>query len=74
MRKIWIDTDTGSDDAVALMIAALSEDVEIVGVSAVCGNVTLPLAVKNALMTLEICRCNAPVYPGAAPTVFYIRT
>ncbi len=70
MRKIWIDTDTGSDDAVALMIAALSEDVEIVGVSAVCGNVTLPLAVKNALMTLEICRCNAPVYPGADRPLF----
>ena len=70
MRKIWIDTDTGSDDAVALMMAVLSEEIEVLGISCVCGNVPLPLAVKNALMTLEVCGRSIPVYPGASHPLF----
>lgn len=65
MRKFIIDTDTGSDDAVALMMAVLSPEVEVLGVTTVCGNVPLDKATQNALMTLEVCsREDIEVYPG----------
>ena len=65
-RKIIIDTDTGGDDASAIILAALDPDVEIVGVTVLAGNVELDQATKNALMALEIAGCNAPVYKGAS--------
>lgn len=65
-RKIIIDTDTAGDDAVAMIIAAKTENVEILGVTVSVGNVELKQAVRNALMTLEIAHCDAPVYKGAS--------
>ena len=67
-RKIIIDTDTAGDDAVAMVIAAKTENVEILGVTVSAGNVELEQAVNNALMTLEIAGCDAPVYKGASAT------
>ena len=67
-RKIIIDTDTGGDDAVALIIAAKDKNVDIMGVTVSEGNVSLDQAVKNALMTLEAAGCDAPVYAGADAT------
>lgn len=64
MRKFIIDTDTGSDDAVALMMAVLSPEVEVMGVTTVCGNVPMDQGTQNALMTLEVCGRDIPVYPG----------
>ncbi|MFM7081227.1 MAG: nucleoside hydrolase, partial [Actinomycetota bacterium] len=49
-RRIWIDTDTASDDVVALIIALNHPDVEVVGMSIVAGNVPLDMAVQNALI------------------------
>lgn len=66
MRKFIIDTDTASDDAAALMIAAFTPDIDILGVTVVAGNVNVRQAADNALMTLEACGCDAPVYMGAA--------
>ena len=65
-RKIIIDTDTAGDDAVAMIMAAKTENVEILGVTVSAGNVDLEQAVNNALMTLEIVGCDAPVYKGAS--------
>lgn len=65
MRKWIIDTDTASDDSCAIMLAALSPDIEILGVTAVAGNVCVEQAADNALMTLEVCGCDAPVFLGA---------
>ena len=65
-RKIIIDTDTAGDDAVAMIIAAKTENVEILGVTVSEGNVGIEQAVKNALMTLEVAGCDAPVYRGAS--------
>ncbi len=66
MRKIIIDTDTGSDDAVGIMLAVLSGEIEVLGLTTVAGNCTLDYATKNALMTLEVCgRSDIPVYMGA---------
>ena len=60
-RKIIIDTDTAGDDAVAMIIAAKTENVDILGVTVSAGNVELEQAVNNALMTLEIAGCDATV-------------
>lgn len=65
MRKFIIDTDTGSDDAAALMLAILSEKADIVGITTLGGNIALEKATANALMTVETCGADIPVYPGA---------
>lgn len=64
-HKVIIDTDTGSDDAAALVLAASSEQVDILGITVLYGNVPLDKAAENALMTLEVCDVEAPVYIGA---------
>ena len=46
MRKMIIDTDCGSDDAVALMMALKSRDISVEAITAVGGNVPLDFAVK----------------------------
>ncbi|WP_375090345.1 nucleoside hydrolase [Peribacillus sp. RS7] len=67
MRKLIIDTDTGSDDAVALMMALKSTEVEVLAITTVCGNVPLELATKNALMTVEVTNSQQPpIHAGAA--------
>ena len=54
-RKIIIDTDPGQDDAVAILLALASpKDVEVLGVTAVAGNVPLPLTEKNARIVCEL--------------------
>ncbi len=71
MRKIIIDTDTGSDDAAAIIMAAYSRDIQILGVTTVAGNVPLEQAAQNAMATLEVCgRSDVPVYLGASRPLF----
>lgn len=65
-RAMLIDTDTASDDAVALIMAARWPDVEIKAVTVVAGNVPVDQGVRNALYTLELCGSEAPVYRGSA--------
>ncbi|WP_010492950.1 nucleoside hydrolase [Paenibacillus elgii] len=67
MRKLIIDTDTGSDDAVAIIMALKSADVKVEAITTVCGNVPLELTTKNALMTIEVANGQKPpLYVGAA--------
>src|SRR3954467_12217532 len=47
--RIILDVDTGTDDAVALMVAALSPDLELVGATVVNGNTVLDSCVENTL-------------------------
>jgi purine nucleosidase len=65
-RTFWIDTDTASDDAVALIMAFMNPNIEVAGLSIVAGNVPLDMGVQNALYTAELCAASAPVYVGAA--------
>ena len=51
--KIILDVDTGTDDAVALMTAALSPDIELVGATVVNGNTVLDSCVENTLRVFE---------------------
>ena len=76
MRPFFIDTDTASDDAVALIVALRHPDIDVVGISVVAGNVPLPQAVQNALYTRELCaRTDVPVFAGeAAPLVIPLHT
>ena len=64
-RKIVIDTDPGQDDAVALLLAMASPELEIVGVTVVAGNVPLALTEVNARKICELAgRPDMPVYAG----------
>ena len=66
MRRFLIDTDTASDDAVALVMALRHADVNVEAITVVSGNVGLDQAVQNALYTVELCGADVPVYAGAA--------
>lgn len=75
MRRFIIDTDTASDDAVALVIALRHPDVQVEAITVVAGNVPLEQAVQNALYTVEQCGMNVRVYPGrAAPLLRPLQT
>ncbi|TMV06511.1 nucleoside hydrolase [Ruegeria sediminis] len=65
-RKIIIDTDPGQDDAVAILLALASpEEIEVLGITAVAGNVPLALTAKNARIVCELAgRTDVPVYAG----------
>lgn len=64
-RLFLIDTDTASDDAVALIMALRSPDVHVVAITAVAGNVDVEQGARNALYTAELCGSDVPVYIGA---------
>ncbi|WP_170449773.1 nucleoside hydrolase [Ruegeria arenilitoris] len=65
-RKIIIDTDPGQDDAVAILLALASPDeIEVLGITAVAGNVPLELTAKNARIVCELAgRTDIPVFAG----------
>lgn len=66
-RRIIIDTDPGQDDAVAILLALASpEELEVVAITAVAGNVPLSLTCRNALAMVELAgRTDVPVHAGA---------
>lgn len=53
-RSIVIDTDTASDDAIALLLAVREPSIDVRAVTVVAGNVPLELAVRNAIVTLDL--------------------
>jgi purine nucleosidase len=64
-RSLVIDTDTASDDAIALVLAVRDPSVDVRAVTVVAGNVPLDLAVRNALVTLDLCGgADIPVHAG----------
>lgn len=64
-RKIIIDTDPGQDDAVAILLALASPEIEVLGITCVAGNVPLPLTHKNARIICELAgRPDVPVFAG----------
>jgi purine nucleosidase len=66
MRRFWIDTDTASDDAVAILMALRWPGVQVDGISIVAGNVPVDLGSRNARYTVELCGAATPVYEGLA--------
>src|SRR5580700_750102 len=61
-----IDTDTASDDAVALIMALRTPAADVRAITVVSGNVGLEQATRNALYTAELCASSVPVYSGAS--------
>lgn len=65
-RKIIIDTDPGQDDAVAILLALASpEEIDVLGITCVAGNVPLSLTAKNARIICELAgKTTVPVFAG----------
>ena len=64
-QAMLIDTDTASDDAVALIMALRSESVRVIAITTVAGTVPVQQATRNALYTAELCGADTPVFQGA---------
>lgn len=65
-RRIIIDTDPGQDDAIAILLAMASPELEIAGITTVAGNVPLSLTTANALKLCELTgRTDIPVVAGS---------
>ena len=64
-RPFLIDTDAGSDDAVAILMALRHAEVEVRALTVVAGNVLLAQGVENTLYFAELCDADVPVYAGA---------
>lgn len=65
-EKIILDVDTGSDDAIALICAMLSDEVDLLGITTVTGNVDIENSTDNTLRVVECCDSNVKVYRGAS--------
>ncbi|BAK82791.1 nucleoside hydrolase [Komagataeibacter medellinensis] len=64
--KIIIDTDPGQDDALTILLALASPEIELLGVTTVAGNVSVEQTTENALKTLDLAgRTDIPVHAGA---------
>ena len=65
-RTLLIDTDGGSDDVVALIMALRWSEVRVPAITIVAGNVPVEQATQNVLCTAELCGADTPVCAGAA--------
>jgi len=63
-RKMIIDTDTASDDAVAILMALQTPEIDVIGITVVAGNMPVAQASINARYTVELCGKQTPVYDG----------
>jgi inosine-uridine nucleoside N-ribohydrolase len=64
--KLILDVDTGTDDAIALMLAALHPDLELVAATTVNGNVEVEFCTDNTLRVFDHIGASIPVYQGMA--------
>jgi len=64
--KVILDVDTGSDDAIAIMAAALSNEIELLGITTVNGNRNIDTTTDNTLRVVSLLGKNIPVFKGCA--------
>ena len=69
-KKVLIDTDPGVDDALAVLFAFASPELEVVGLTSIFGNVETELATANALRLLDIAGADVPVAEGAVKPIY----
>src|SRR6202453_3295410 len=70
-KKVIIDTDPGTDDALAIMLALNSPELDVRAITVVPGNVTLEMGLDNALRMVSLAnRCDIPVAAGAHHPLF----
>ena len=63
-RKIILDVDTGSDDAVAIMSAILAENIQLEAICSIAGNKELDMTTENTLRVVQLMGADVPVYRG----------
>ena len=63
-RKVILDVDTGSDDAVAIILSLLSPEFEVLGLCSVNGNREVKLTTDNTLRVKQLMKSDVPVYKG----------
>ena len=68
-KKLILDVDTGTDDAVALMLAALHPDLELIAATTVNGNVPVDYCTENSLRVFDHIGIPVPVYEGVAKPI-----
>ncbi|MDM0467923.1 nucleoside hydrolase [Clostridium perfringens] len=69
-RKVIIDCDPGIDDALAIILALKSKEIEVIGITTVSGNVESLQGAKNALKVLKLLgRLDIPVYLGESKPI-----
>lgn len=74
-RPIILDCDPGHDDAIAIILAGRSEEIELLGITTSCGNQTLPKTTRNALNITSYLDIDVNVYAGSPePLVRPVRT
>lgn len=67
---VWLDCDTGVDDAIALMTLHALEEVDLLGISAVCGNALLDDTFANTHRVCGLIGADYPIYRGADKPMF----
>lgn len=65
-QKVILDVDTGTDDAIAIMTAAMSDELDILGISTVNGNRGIDFTTENTIRVVEYLGKDIPVYRGCS--------
>ncbi len=65
MQPVILDVDPGVDDALAIILALRSPELDVLGITTVCGNVPVEQATTNALQIVELMESDVPVFAGA---------
>ena len=73
-KKIILDVDTGSDDAVAIMAASLSPDIQLEAICSVAGNKDIEKTTENTLRVVQLLGSTTPVYRGNKTPLVKIQT
>jgi inosine-uridine nucleoside N-ribohydrolase len=71
---VFVDTDVGCDDAIALAWLLCWPEAEVIGLSSVFGNSSVQNTTANLLTLLDVLGCDAPVTIGASGPLVYLRT
>lgn len=69
-QKIIIDCDPGLDDAIALLLAFASPELDILGITVAAGNVGLEQTVKNTRLLVDLAGVSLPIHPGCPAPLF----
>ena len=64
-RRVILDVDTGTDDAVAIMLALRHPGIDLVGITTVNGNAPVDVVLDNTLRVVDAAGARVPVYRGA---------
>lgn len=68
-RKVILDCDTGSDDAVAIMLALLADNIDLLGICTVAGNKSIDFTTENTLAVVEALNRDVPVFRGCSSSM-----